>query len=388
MTAKRLSALPQSPEILAQEQNALLGAAHFFASADRFQTSHNKTACAMYAQPIAHRLRSWGDALLHLNRPQEALAVFTSSAAQLLWSDPFCRPSYQSVILRGSEIFAVNKYIVNASITASLFTHVQKPVVQLLLPLLRHALATMASNDISALWVPESAGLHKGRTWSTIVFWANGQPGSACAAIQQDRTNTFAEFCSLLQSLIASVPGMNPVRGQIKLSRMLPGTVVRAHAGPTNERLRMHCSVEVPSGSTKSTGSTGLIGSTEMGIRVGSNIHEWHSWSPSNLTNGIIEHDDANACFVFREECEHEVVIGNRVPIARTILIVDFVNPFLNSLELYQTKVSKNVDRRSLSEHRTTVEEEYQMLQERIDRIVSSQKNKMNGRNQHYNTDL
>ena len=85
---------------------------------------------------------------------------------------------------------------------------------------------------------------------------------------------------------------------------MAPGTRVLPHAGPTNLRLRLQLPIRVHE-------------QDDSRMRVGA--QGWRSWT-------------ANESFVFDESCEHEVEIGNG---ARTVLLVDFANPLLMSVQDY-----------------------------------------------------
>ena len=331
MAARRMIALPppHSSAVSAQERKALQGAVHYFSRAARIKSAQGEAVspCATYAEPPGQALRAWGDALAWLGQPDAAAAVFASPVARHLWPDPFCRPFHQWAVRAGwHSIMGQSTYVFDAPLTKSLFGHVQQPVVQRLLPRLRDALILHPPRDGDA-WSPESAGLHMGRTWYALVLWANGAEGSACATAEG--FSAWTHVCAELRALLMTVPGMNTARGQIKLSRMSPGTSVRAHAGPTNERLRMHCSVDVPR-----VASSEAMEQTRMQIRVGD---VWRSWAPAEL-DGIDDTD--GSCFVFREECEHEVIVAHTVERARTVLIVDFANPFLNGLHLYRNATS------------------------------------------------
>ena len=100
-----------------------------------------------------------------------------------------------------------------------------------------------------------------------------------------------------------------------------------------------------------------------MRIRVGD---VWRSWSSVNA-NVSMDEDGGNACFVFREECEHEVRIDETTSRPRTVLIIDFVNPFLHNLELYKKVVAMD-DREDL------VAAEFHGLNTKIDRVVEKGK--------------
>ena len=344
MTARRLAALPiqkQTSAVVEQEQQALQGAAFYFAQAFRIKKKEDTSAvggeCLSYAEPPHQSLRAWGDALAWLGKPNQAADVFSSPEARRLWPDQHCRPIYQFAVRPAGT----RHFIYNESLTRLIFSHVRQPVVKYLLPLLRRhpSLYNMAATSSF-----ESAGLHKGQTWSTVIFWADGHYGSACAddlRMKTTQQKPWHNVCQAIKNLMNRVPALNLIRGQIKLSRMSPGTIVRPHAGPTNGRLRMHCSVDVP----ETPLDNGNNSEMRMRIRVGGRDEMWRSWSSTPKRGGSVEIEEEEqeeeeeenaACFVFREECEHEVFIGRKVSRARTVLIVDFANPFLDGFDVYK----------------------------------------------------
>jgi aspartate beta-hydroxylase len=81
---------------------------------------------------------------------------------------------------------------------------------------------------------------------------------------------------------------------------MKPGTRVRPHTGPSNERIRVHLGLEVPEGC--------------CGIRVGT-IEK--SWREGEL-------------LIFDDSFEHEV--WHRGEKRRLVLIVDFLHPDLEGV--------------------------------------------------------
>ncbi len=106
----------------------------------------------------------------------------------------------------------------------------------------------------------ESSGLHAVGSWSQATLMVNGilQPG-ACAQ--------WTKTCSL----ISEISALRVPNGQVKFSLLQPGTIIRPHAGPTNKRLRMHCSVSLPPELTAAR------------MRVGT---EWRSWYRGGKLSG------------------------------------------------------------------------------------------------------
>ena len=119
-----------------------------------------------------------------------------------------------------------------------------------------------------------------------------------------------AGVVSPLAALLADTPSLRRVRGQIKMSLLLPHTHIRPHTGPRDDRLRLHCTIAAPPNAAK--------------LRVGP--EEWRRY---NDTDAAHDDEEEEECFVFDESCEHEVVFGEADQ-PRIVLIVDFVNPFLS----------------------------------------------------------
>jgi len=85
--------------------------------------------------------------------------------------------------------------------------------------------------------------------------------------------------------------------GLAYLSRLLPGTEIKPHTGPSNMRLRLHFALQVPTG--------------DCGMRVGGHELRWH----------------AGNCLVFDDYFTHEA--WNRTDKERLVLIVDVWHPDL-----------------------------------------------------------
>ena len=371
MVARRMATLPPSAVVAKQEREALDQAARFFEQAAQARMRRLAARPAgrssgsgadypqrAFEQPRALVLRARGDALAWLGREREARAVFGSAAARSLWPDPLCRPAVNwatrtPLLGRGGAARARPPYVLDAPGYARAFAHVIAPLWKWVRGALRRDLARAAASGTlgggagagagagaAGRWVAESAGLHKrgaaGGGWSTIVLWANGRPGAACrgggGSSSGSGGSVFAESCEQLRrQVLRSAPALHLRDGQIKLSRMDAGTRVRPHCGPSNARLRIHCSVAVQAlspaaggdgdGSDGGDGGAGASGKATA-MRVGS---AWRSWGQ-------------DGCFVFREDCEHEVRVSPALPAGqpRVVLIADFANPFLASAELYQ----------------------------------------------------
>mmetsp|Transcript_14950 Transcript_14950/g.35275 ORF Transcript_14950/g.35275 Transcript_14950/m.35275 type:complete len:327 (-) Transcript_14950:85-1065(-) len=291
MMARKLATV-RDPKQRSQERSALLAVVDGFSRAaaarDRGSTQRSQYPQANFAQPATLSLRGWGDALAWLGRTEEAHKVFNRGVAGGLWRSAWCRPEreYRTSLPPASFFF-----------DSKLFPHVTQPLLAALGPLHEELLAGLQDKKISETsWRPESAGLHVGNTWQQLALMVDGRLTSNC--------KHWPKSCSAL----AHVPATRLRMGQVKLSVMKPGTVVRPHAGPTNARLRMHCTLLLPSPSDNRTY-----------LRVGT---ETRSWLP-------------DSCLVFDESCEHSVSVDAEAQGPRVVLIADFANPFLEAKQEY-----------------------------------------------------
>jgi len=267
-----------------------------------------------YAQRLSMVLRGWGDALTWLNRTREAARVFASGVTAGVWRTALCRPTVDRPTVLPANTFFLD---------ANAFSHVTDRLVAAL-PAMRRELAQALVRVVKgstrdwegAGWRVEAAGLHSTRSWYVLPLLVNGKPRRAACKLWPDT-------CAVVKKVQAA----RLADGQVKVSLMLPGTRVRPHAGPTNGRLRMHCTLMVP---------------PEPGvaqIRVGG---EWKSWQEGE-------------CLVFDESCEHEVKIAATASTPRVVLIVDFANPFLVSEDEYLSVLTPRVAKRrgAVSEFRS-----------------------------------
>jgi aspartyl/asparaginyl beta-hydroxylase (cupin superfamily) len=138
----------------------------------------------------------------------------------------------------------------------------------------------------------ETAGLATGGggSWTQFLLLKNGAPVPGCK-----RAPATCE--TLLALPLAAV-----CDGQAKFSVLRAGTRIRAHAGPSADRLRVHCTIKLF--------RAGVHAAT---FRVGTETRHWRD----------------GECFVFDESIEHEVVTHAAVDDERVVLLIDIVNPFL-----------------------------------------------------------
>ena len=98
-----------------------------------------------------------------------------------------------------------------------------------------------------------------------------------------------------LSRILKQAPELLVSAGQVYLSRLAPGTVVSAHSGPTNTRLRLHFGIQVPEG--------------DCAVRVGGLERNWLE-GESLILNDFWEHE-----------------VWNRTDEERLILLVDIWHP-------------------------------------------------------------
>jgi aspartate beta-hydroxylase len=120
--------------------------------------------------------------------------------------------------------------------------------------------------------------------WSDVQFFAG---------CQLDRTH--CAMCPKTAAVIAAQPRINSViYGSHFFSRLIPGTHLSRHCGPSNFRLRCHLGLVVPPG---------------VRIRVADEVREWK----------------AGECLIFDDSYEHEVWHDGSED--RIVLICDLWHP-------------------------------------------------------------
>lgn len=296
MMARRLASLTTHTE---KEREALRQSVVYFERAANVETENVSpyVRCNVRRQMKTQVVRAHGDALAWLGREDEAARLFAESK---LWMNPMCRPVHNGYVYSVDDL----PYIFQGDESSYLFRHVLHPVGRELVPQLKQLTQRSIKMTYAELvkdgWSTETAGLTSrggdGSGWLLKILYANGEQGEACRDDPR-----LARACSTLAELLRKIPALNLKEGQIKLSVMRPGTVVRPHAGPTRDRLRSHCTLHAPPPGSSS------------GMRVGDLKTGWK----------------ADACFVFRESCEHSVRIDPEDETNRVVLIVDFAQPFV-----------------------------------------------------------
>lgn len=124
-----------------------------------------------------------------------------------------------------------------------------------------------------------------------FVFYENGRKNDDnCAR------------CPLIARLIESHNAVRTQAGLLYVSKLSPGTHLKAHRGPTNVRLRCHLGIRIPDG--------------DSGLKVAGETRRW----------------EEGRCIVFDDSLEHEVWNHTQEP--RVVLIIDFWHPHLTPTEI------------------------------------------------------
>jgi aspartate beta-hydroxylase len=155
----------------------------------------------------------------------------------------------------------------------------------------------------------ESSGLHSGSHWTTLVLAVNGQWNST-------NCQTFFSTCEAVKRLPCPLSSS----GQVKMSVLAPGAHVRPHFGPTNNRLRIHCTVF--------SGTDSSLDAKFSFLRVGQEKHGWKE----------------GECFAFDEGFEHEAFHGQNASGYRVVLLVDIANPLLETENSFLDAVLASAD--------------------------------------------
>jgi aspartate beta-hydroxylase len=137
----------------------------------------------------------------------------------------------------------------------------------------------------------ESEGLKERGTWDVFLFYERGR-----------RNDENCARCPVIAQLINSHNTVRTQAGLMYVSKLSPGTHIKAHRGPTNLRLRCHLGITIPAG--------------DCGLKVGGEIRHWQE----------------GRCLVFDDSLEHEAWNNTSQP--RIVLIIDFWHPDLTAMEI------------------------------------------------------
>ena len=211
----------------------------------------------------------FGLALLFVDREDEARALFANAVARGLWGNPLQRP--------------VSKYVKGLT-SKPWHNKADHPFVAKLekgVNKIKHELLYNLEHR-KHHFTGETENLHVGGEWTELRIKSSGLGWTKYTEYFPDTMKVIAD-CG--QEFVS-----------IKFSSIKPGTHIRTHTGPSNERLRLHLT---------------LIHSGGARIRVGT---EWRTWQEGKA-------------ILFDDSWEHEVIhTGEDV---RVVLIMDIWHPEL-----------------------------------------------------------
>lgn len=211
----------------------------------------------------------FGLALLFVDREEEARALFANAVTRGLWGNPLQRPVSKYVRgLTSKPWHDKTDYLFIAKLEKGV-----GKIKQELLYNLEHR---------KHLFTEETENLHVGGEWTELRIKSSGFGLTKHTEYFPDTMKVIAN-CG--QEFVS-----------IKFSAIQPGTHIRTHTGPSNERLRLHLT---------------LIHTGGARIRVGT---EWRTWQEGKA-------------IIFDDSWEHEVIhTGDD---ARVVLIMDIWHPEL-----------------------------------------------------------
>ena len=312
-----------------------------------------------YANDHEIILRAYGDAMNWLGKKEEAQKIFNRGVHLKLFPSSICRPiNYLPTIKNYMKEDEAAKSDPIFFIDNDYFSYILDPIQQDLLPILKSifSIKNLFSNSTNNYnnnrnrrnfynhfpWKYESGGLSRGQFWYALTFVKNG-------VINKEVISKFPKLKHLLTNKwLEEHPSLIVKSGQIKLSLMLNGTHVRPHAGPSNNRLRMHCPLILPS-IVKNIENDKEIG---LHLRVGTSKKKW----------------ELGKCFIFNESCEHEVKLPKEMNMPRLILIVDFANILLKDKDMYTSKKTISVQ---YLKKETTKRSKYKIMQKLLNEYMS-----------------
>lgn len=137
----------------------------------------------------------------------------------------------------------------------------------------------------------EAEGLVETEGWDVMVLYERGRKNAEMCA-----------KCPTITSIIESHSTVRTLAGLMTVSKLRPGTHIKPHRGPTNQRIRCHLGIKIPPG--------------DVWIRVDDQKRTWQE----------------GKCLVFDDHLEHEV--WNGTDETRIVLILDNWHPDLSPQEI------------------------------------------------------
>ena len=211
-----------------------------------------------------------GLSLMYLNQEPKARKLFENAVRRDLWENAMQRPVSKYVRRLTSKPW---HNTADYPFIAALEKGIPDMKAELLLNL----------KERPHIFTDEQENLHVGGQWTELRLKSSGHSGFTAQAALFPKTVQHFQECG--QEFIS-----------IKISAIQPGTYIRPHTGPSNERLRIHLTL-LHTGGAK--------------LRVGS---EWRTWEEGKAT-------------MFDDSWEHEVMhLGKDI---RVVIICDVWHPQL-----------------------------------------------------------
>lgn len=214
-------------------------------------------------------LDQFGLALLSLDQEPKARKLWDNAVARGLWGNPLQRPVSRYVRgLTSKPWYNTEDYPFIARIEAG-YQDIKSELLTNL-------------QERKHLFTGETENLHVGGEWTELRLKSSGYG--------------FTQYTQYFPKTMKHIQKCGQEFTSIKFSAIQPGTHIRTHTGPSNERLRLHLT---------------LIHSGGARIRVG---NEWHTWVEGKI-------------IMFDDSWEHEVIhTGTDI---RVVLIMDIWHPEL-----------------------------------------------------------
>jgi len=211
----------------------------------------------------------YGLTLLYLEREKEARKLWQNAVDRGLWENPLQRPVSRFVKgITSRPWYDTGEYPFIATLEAG-YRDIKSELIFNL-------------ENRSQLFTGETENLHVGGQWTELRLKSSGYG--------------FTEYTKYFEKTMTYIRNCGQEFTSIKFSAIQPGTHIRTHTGPSNERLRLHLTLMHEGGAR---------------IRVGK---EWHTWKEGKM-------------IMFDDSWEHEVLhTGQSI---RVVLIMDIWHPEL-----------------------------------------------------------
>lgn len=210
-----------------------------------------------------------GLALLFLNREPAARKLWTNAVNRGLWENSLQRPVSRYVKgLTAKPWHNTMEYAFISRLEEG-FTDIRNELIYNM-------------EERPRIFTEETENLHVGGDWTELRLKSSGYG--------------FTKHTQYFEKTMTHIRQCGQDFTSIKFSAIQPGTHIRTHTGPSNERLRLHLTL-LHSGGAK--------------IRVG---EDWHTWEEGKM-------------IMFDDSWEHEVIhSGTKI---RVVLIMDIWHPEL-----------------------------------------------------------